>query len=78
MTTQRNCAEAAKAAWWSNKCLDSNLNGLIGEGKNGEPKYLTWYYWENKWQSLKSAAMMVRPKSIPLITDYRSHFEQLN
>ena len=33
-----NCAEAIKAAWWSNKCLDSNLNGLIGKGKNGDPK----------------------------------------
>ncbi|XP_078321652.1 ryncolin-4-like [Crassostrea virginica] len=58
-----NCAESYKAAWWSNKCLDSNLNGLIAKGKNGEPKYLTWYHWGNKWQSLKSAAMMVRPKT---------------
>ena len=58
-----NCAEAVKDAWWSNKCLDSNLNGLIGKGKNGDPKYLTWYHWGNKWQSLKSAAMMVRPKT---------------
>ena len=73
-----SCAESYKAAWWSNKCFDSNLNGLIGKGKNGEPKYLTWYHWGNKWQSLKSAAMMVRPKKGAWITDYRSHFEQLN
>ena len=59
-----NCAEVYKAAGWNNDCFRANLNGFFGKGKNGDPKYLTWYHWGNNWQSLKSAAMMVRPKTV--------------
>ena len=60
-----NCAETFKSGWWHKDCFYANLNGIYRKGSNGDPKMLTWYHWGNKWQSLKSATMMMRPKSIP-------------
>ena len=55
-------------AWWygyqEHWCADSNLNG-VGYGPNEEPKWpdgITWHCsgWLTKYQSLKTAVMMVR------------------
>ena len=62
-TGRVNCAEVYKSGWWHKDCMYANLNGLYRKGSNGDPKMLGWFHWGNKWEALKSADMMIRPKS---------------
>uniref|UniRef100_K1Q3B3 Fibroleukin n=1 Tax=Magallana gigas TaxID=29159 RepID=K1Q3B3_MAGGI len=58
-----DCAGAYKSGWWFNYCLHANLNGEYRKPpQNNDHTSLSWYTWENKWMSLKSAKMMIRPK----------------
>merc|ERR1719188_862193 len=59
-----NCAVDEKGAWWyagsGTFCGDSNLNGLYKKGVKNDYETVYWYYWKNKYESLKSTKMMVR------------------
>ena len=48
-------------AWWYNRFLYSNLNGLYLNVKV-DPKGVTWYYWKNSHYSFKKSEMKIRPK----------------
>ena len=56
-----NYALNYKGAWWYNRCLYSNLNGLYLNGEV-DPKGVTWYYWKNSQYSFKKSEMRIRPK----------------
>nr|XP_022308164.1 angiopoietin-2-like [Crassostrea virginica] len=57
-----HCAQVNFTGWWLKSCSYCNLNGLYRKGASGHEKYLVWYHWGNKQLSLKSSAMMIRPK----------------
>ena len=61
-TSGGSCAQADTTGWWLKHCSYSNLNGSYSKGGSGKEKHLVWYHWGNKWLSLKSSVMMIRPK----------------
>ena len=54
-----NCAVKYKGAWWYNRCLESNLNGVYHHGQYTGLDGVWWYYW--KRYSAKRAEMKIRP-----------------
>lgn len=61
-----NCAAANGNGWWFNACHHSNLNGIYYKKDTSTSAGMTWFYWDNanKWVSLKSSKMMIKPKWI--------------
>ncbi|XP_034308364.2 ryncolin-1-like [Magallana gigas] len=59
-----NCAAANGNGWWFNACHHSNLNGIYYKKETSTSAGMTWFYWDNanKWVSLKSSKMMIKPK----------------
>lgn len=59
-----NCAASRGNGWWFNACHHSNLNGIYYKKETSTSAGMTWYAWENanKWVSLKSSKMMIKPK----------------
>ncbi|XP_056016811.1 uncharacterized protein LOC125673511 [Ostrea edulis] len=57
-----HCARYYKAAWWYNKCYHSNLNGQYANSAIISTKYIAWYQWGKKFEALKRASMMIRPR----------------
>lgn len=60
----KNCAATYGNGWWFNRCHQTNLNGIYYKKQTDSLAGMTWYYWENgnKWESLKSSKMMIKPK----------------
>lgn len=54
------CAQQYAAAWWYNKCHQSNLNGQYGDETYG--KGINWNTWRGYTYSLKESAMKVKPR----------------
>lgn len=54
------CAQQYAAAWWYNKCHQSNLNGQYGDDTYG--KGINWNTWRGYTYSLKESAMKVKPR----------------
>ena len=54
-----NCAIYAHGGWWFNGCSHSNLNGIYQANGSGE-KYITWYNWKTKRESLSFSEMKIR------------------
>lgn len=54
------CAQQYAAAWWYNKCHQSNLNGQYGDDTYG--KGINWKTWRGYTYSLKESAMKVKPR----------------
>lgn len=63
-TWEKNCAAKYGNGWWFNRCHHTNLNGIYFKKQTSTGAGITWYYWENgnKWESLKSSKMMIKPK----------------
>lgn len=59
-----NCAASQGNGWWFNACHHSNLNGIYYKKETSTSAGMAWFYWENanKWVSLKSSKMMIKPK----------------
>lgn len=53
----KNCADLRKGAWWYNRCIRSNLNGIYGKRNNGQ---IFWLTWRSVRESLKSTKMMIK------------------
>nr|XP_029717518.1 ficolin-1-like [Aedes albopictus] len=56
-----NCAKTHKAAWWYDKCFNSNLNGLYK--KVNDTFGLSWYDFYNNFNTLAYSRMMIRETS---------------
>ena len=61
----RHCASKSDswggAAGWYNSCGRENLNGYNYGTAKDSPKCMSWVYWGNKWECLKSITMAIRP-----------------
>lgn len=63
-TTQLNCAQRHRGAWWYNECHHSNLNGFQHRGSYSETQSgtgINWFSWHDWRYSLKETSMMIRP-----------------
>jgi len=59
-----NCATQFKGAWWYQKCLWSNLNGLYLHGKHSNAwQGVDWGSWRGSNYSVKRAEMKIKPVS---------------
>lgn len=57
-----SCATRCKGAWWYNRCLASNLNGLYHHGKHTTSwEGVNWSKWKGEYYSAKRAEMKIRP-----------------
>ncbi|XP_017038437.1 ryncolin-1-like [Drosophila kikkawai] len=63
-TNGEECAIIYTGAWWYANCHASNLCGKYGDNSHG--KGVTWYSFRGNGYSLKSAMMMIRPKTSAL------------
>jgi len=65
-----NCASksepGAGAGWWYKGCIFSNLNGLNHGYAKPAQESMSWSVWSsgNKYESLKSASMAIRPLNV--------------
>jgi len=64
-----NCAsdpgQGAGSGWWFKACRNVNPNGLnYGHAKTTSVA-MVWYYWGNKYESLKTITMAIRRADIP-------------
>ena len=69
-TWSSNCASnsgnGGGSGWWFRACLNVNPNGLnYGHAKTGTLASMVWYYWGNKYESLKTITMAIRRADIP-------------
>eukprot|EP00794_Sanderia_malayensis_P006833 gene6833-7601_t len=59
-----HCAWLNQGAWWYNKCLNSNLNGLHPrKGGSASTTGLSWYHWMNKYFTIRFSEMKLRKLS---------------
>ena len=64
-----NCASSsshgAGSGWWFRNCLNVNPNGLNYGHAKGTNAAMVWWYWGNKYESLKTITMAIRRADIP-------------
>ena len=64
-TMSDNCAVQYPSGWWHKACFNANLNGLNhGFANTVFGNSMCWYKWGNKWESLKTITMAIRPLHI--------------
>ena len=64
-TMSGNCAVQYPSGWWHKACFNANLNGLNhGFANTVFGNSMSWYKWGNKWESLKTITMAIRPLNI--------------
>lgn len=56
----QSCAQAARGAWWYEKCTDSNLNGVYKHVQDNNGYFIYWYKWKINHFSLKTVEMKLR------------------
>ena len=60
-SSEVNCAESFKGAWWYERCHDSNLNGQYLKGNHtNEGDGVNWRTWRGYHYSLKTTDMKIR------------------
>ena len=51
------------AGWWFNSCHRENMNGPYCHVQTESTNCMIWYFWKNKYESLKETSLMIRPRS---------------
>uniref|UniRef100_A0A6P7G800 Microfibril-associated glycoprotein 4-like isoform X1 n=1 Tax=Diabrotica virgifera virgifera TaxID=50390 RepID=A0A6P7G800_DIAVI len=63
--SEYSCAQKYGAAWWYNKCFDSNLNGkfmnIVFSEEPLPPYGLSWFTFSDPNENLAGSRMMIRP-----------------
>lgn len=54
------CPNIYSGAWWYRVCHTAHLNGIYIDHMNVNTSGITWTFWKNRYETLKTAKMMLR------------------